>query len=712
MRTRLLLPALLGVELVLGGWQAPVRAASDSDKRMVAIVAARIFAEAEPVQGWAWPPLVAISEVDGVNAFATICEVKPGERPEVTDEFNKPMKYEWIEVPTENIQGGDLGADDITPADVSAGAADATVVVPNDEPQAHRVDEHGDGTITQPVIILHQGFLDDIVQGSADRLAAVFGHETSHILLRHVGNVAPGGLLVANMVTRHQEADADMLGMKLGLAADFPYKGLVGGALAMRENGNYSSFEGLNATHPSWTDRVATYDSRQSELWGSISAFENGVYFLTAEQYELAESCFEQVTKECPKCYEAWANLGYARLMMYCDKFDLDDMRDLDVGLLIVGGFYRRPDSITRGFDKPLWDAAVEALKQALTLNPDLVLVKANLAVAYLVSPDGKDVAGAEEMFRQVREALKSGAVEDMDTMVRAALLANAGVAEMETGDPVAAEALFAEAEEWYGRGVEEIRAREEARGPTQAADLTLEKAQAGGNALTSALHYNRSRMYLAASDESKRKSAVQELEAYLSSASPAQLWWPLAYEQYRKLCADQGVTAKGEEDLMIAANKRLRLVPGVTLPTGERIILRAPTSEALPALDAVLGEGSSRDIVKKTNIRRVTYAKAGIELVCDDEIVAIRLRGAKSPSVTLRETGPGGQTSEIRAGMTVDELDAALGGEAKTWDRRHGTTQQIVYHYYDNLGIGVRIAGDKVSEIIVAQIPYEAKVE
>jgi hypothetical protein len=315
-------------------------------------------------------------------------------------------------------------------------------------------------------------------------------------------------------------------------------------------------------------------------------------------------------------------------------------------------------------------------------------------------------------MFRQVRAALKSGAVEEMDTMVRAALLANAGVAEMETGDPLAAESLFAESQQWYQRGIDEIKARDESQGPTQAADLTLEKAQAGGDALASALHYNRSRMYAAAPDVEKRKSAVQELEAYLTSASPAQLWWPLAYEQYRQLCEDQGVTVKAKEELVVDANKRHRLVSGVSLPGGEQIVLRASTSETLPSLDAALGAGSSRDIVKKSNIRRVTYAKAGIELLCANEIVAIRLRGPKAPPVTLRETGPGGQASEIRTGMTVAELDAALGGEATTWDSRYGTNTQIVYRYYDNLGIGVRVAGDKISEIIVAQIPYEAKVE
>jgi Zn-dependent protease with chaperone function len=529
MRKRLL-AAAVGCPLIVGLWgSAAVAAPSEDDKLMVGVVAARILAQAEPIQGWAWPPRIAISDKDDVNAFATVCEIKPGDTPEPQDSG----KLVWIELPEfdaapseESISAADLpgavgGADELAAAHTSV---------------EHTVQMHEDGTITQPVIVLNQGFLDKVVQGNPDRLAAVFGHEASHILLRHVDAASGGAPLVANMINRQQEADADVLGMKLGLKASFPYKGLVGGVLGMRDQGNYNSFEGLNATHPGWTDRVAMIDDQQKELWHSISAFENGVQFLMLEQYRLAERCFKQVTEECPKCYEAWANLGYTQLMMYCDALREEDLRYFDIGQVVVGGFYRRPESMQFrdfGINEELWNNAIGNLRQAVILNPDLVLAKANLAVAYLVAPDGKDVGKAEGLLRQVRDALKAGSVEDIDPLVKASLLVNAGVAEMETGDAPAAEALFAEAQGLFsGDGVD----------------------KSSSTGLVNAIRYNRGRMYAAASDPKQRQTAIEELEAYLSNSSPAANWWPLALERYKAACAAADVEAKSENTLSTAS--------------------------------------------------------------------------------------------------------------------------------------------------------------
>ncbi|HMP06680.1 MAG TPA: hypothetical protein PJ982_10050 [Lacipirellulaceae bacterium] len=678
MRIWMMMGAAAGLLCGLTLEPRPLQAASSADQQMVALVAARIFAEAEPVPGWVWPPLVAISDKEEVNAFATIYHVKPGKTPEVKDEG----RLTWIEIA--DVAGlGRLGA-----ADAELDAADGA-----DEPPAeHEVETRSDGTVTQPIIVLYQGFLDKIVQGKPDRLAAVFGHEAAHILLRHVDNALPGAPLVANMITRQQEAAADILGMKLGLAAGFPYKGLVAGILAMRDNSNYNSFEGLNASHPGWTDRVAMIDEQQSALWKSISAFENGVYFLLTEQYRLAEQCFDQVTKDCPKCYEAWANLGYARLMLYCDKLDVDDLRNLDVGQLVVGGFYRRPSSLedrSRGMDEKLWFEAVGALRQAIILNPDLVLAKANLAVAYLLSPQGKDVGQAERLFREVNAALAAGTAEEMDPMVLASLLVNAGVTEGELGNAEAAEALFAQAEELFKSG------------GTDAVSASIQGA----------IRYNRGRMFAAASEPARRRTALGELEAYLTGASSAANWWPLAYEQYRRLCTDQGVEPKTQEELARTANRLHRLVTGVTLEDGTLLTLNEAIDQTLSALEESLGKGVSRDVVKNSNIRRLSYTKLGIELLYANELVAIRLQGSHAPPVMLQAAGPGGAVSEIRTGMTLAELEKILGGDASQWDQRFGTNAQIVYRFYTRLGFGVRIAGDKVSEIIVAQIPVEAKL-
>lgn len=43
-------------------------------------------------------------------------------------------------------------------------------------------------------------------------------------------------------------------------------------------------------------------------------------------------------------------------------------------------------------------------------------------------------------------------------------------------------------------------------------------------------------------------------------------------------------------------------------------------------------------------------------------------------------------------------------------WDNRYGTQQSVIDHYFYRLGFGVRVGEeDKITEIIVAQIPSQA---
>ena len=118
-------------------------------------------------------------------------------------------------------------------------------------------------------------------------------------------------------------------------------------------------------------------DRDQSKLWSAMTAFQNGNIFLELEQYASAVQCFKAVTTEFPDCYEGWANLGYARLMLYCDGLDADDLRRIGIGQIVTGGFYSRPDSlesIVRGGGDKLWKDAEKALIRALSLKPDLML--------------------------------------------------------------------------------------------------------------------------------------------------------------------------------------------------------------------------------------------------------------------------------------------------------------------------------------------------
>jgi hypothetical protein len=294
-----------------------------------------------------------------------------------------------------------------------------------------------------------------------------------------------------------------------------------------------------------------------------------------------------------------------------------------------------------------------------------------------------------------VTAALESGAVENLDPHVYATLLVNAGVVEMSTGDPTGAERLFARAEELFASDD----------------DATLTDQQRAANAAASsaaasAIQFNRGRLLAVANDPAQRQSAIEQLEAYLAKASPASSWWRLAYDQYAKLCRDAGVAAKAEDDLRVAANTQYRLVTGVVLPDGATLTLNDPLAQ----LEAALGKGREQTIVKGRKVRRLQYPKLGLDLLAADQLVAIRLRGPQAPPVVIRASGAGEVTHEIRPGMTVAQLDEILGGDAANWDERYGATPQIVYRFYSRLGFGVRLAGDKIVEIIVAQIPIEAK--
>src|SRR5262249_14471057 len=150
----------------------------------------------------------------------------------------------------------------------------------------------------------------------------------------------------------------------------------------MRLKSKYTNFEGLSATHPNWAERLKNLDREQSKLWSAMNAYQDGTLFLHLEQYEAAEQCFTAVANEFEDCAEAWANVGYAQLMRYCDGLELEDLRLYKIGQIVAGGFYARPQTLeakVRGIDEKLWNDAVKNLTRALEKDNHLVLPRANL---------------------------------------------------------------------------------------------------------------------------------------------------------------------------------------------------------------------------------------------------------------------------------------------------------------------------------------------
>ncbi len=326
------------------------------------------------------------------------------------------------------------------------------LIVDKPDVNAFATIEMGNGK-QQSVVVCYRGLLDKVVQGDANRIAYVLGHEIAHHVLGHTRELPAKTDFLGATFTRAQELEADREGMEIALKAGYSYEGGLSAIRKMIGLGlDYSSFEGLSRDHPSWYDRIAQLDRNQAKLWRSLSAFQNGTYFLIVQNYPLAERSFRRVTKDFPNSDEAWANLGYALLMEYTDSLDEPALRHFDIGQVVTGGFYRKSRSLEgqlRGIDEELWWDSVGALREAIRINPSLSLPRANLGIAYLFRPEGKDPGKAAQFLEEASNLAAKD--ESLDPVARLAEQTNLAVAYAAMGDPQKALTMIGAVEESLG---------------------------------------------------------------------------------------------------------------------------------------------------------------------------------------------------------------------------------------------------------------------
>ncbi len=624
--------------LLLGPWVGLVRADEKgrTDDELIQSVWSRLLAVTEPAEGMEWPPSCKLEKDDEINAYAMAVRLR---KPEGEGDKDDKVKL-------------------------------------------------------RPRVVVFSGMMEKVIrtkddkdaEAAADRLAYILGHELSHITLGHVRAATEGSTTLAQRVFgREQEVAADVRGAALALKAGFSLRRGLESVRRMQKMGlEYSSFEGLHEDHPSWNDRLVHLDKEQAGLWKAMSAFENGAFFLMTEQYASAEICFRHVTREFPKCHEAWANLGYALLMQYCDGLDSEDLRHFQIGQILVGGFYRRPKSLepeTRGIQTKVWQEAVTCLEKSLQLKGDQVIARANLGIAYLVHPDGKpDVAKATRYLHDAAERAAKDA--DLDPLTRGIILINAGVADLAGQRLEVSARKFDEGEKIGSRTF----------GPAGRFPA--------GTGQACALRYNRAVLLAASSDKEKQQQAVRQFEDYLEWSSPAGAWWPLAYEQYAALCTKLGRDAKKKDDLGDETAARRRLVTSVRLASGATLVVSEPLADAVQRL------GEKVPVVSRTKLARWKCPQQGVDVLATDRILAIHLVGDKAPPVLLREAGVGGKATELRLNMPEDDLDRILADEP--CDNRPLDDPKVLYRFYPRLGIALRTKGGKVSELVVAQIPRQ----
>jgi tetratricopeptide (TPR) repeat protein len=541
--------------------------------------------------------------------------------------------------------------------------------------------EHDGGKY--PVVVCYDGLIKRAVEGNADRMAYILGHEMAHHILGHSSLSSKDTEFLNATFTREQEIAADRKGMELALHANYSYPGGLSAIRKMIDLGlNYSSFEGLAADHPSWLDRIALLDKEQAGLWRAMSSFDNGVYFLLVQNYPLAERAFRQVTKDFPSSYEAWANLGYALLMQYADSMDTEDLRRFDVGQIVVGGFYRRPQSLesrVRGINEEMWWDAVGALREAIRLKPDLSLPKANLGIAYLFRPAGKDPGKAAQLLEDASQLADHDPT--LDPMSRLTEQLNLAVA-------YAAEGAGDKAMAALGRVEASLKKESPASLP-------------GSHSVSNALSYNRAILLSQSPDSQRQRLAIGEFENYLSHAGPSLAWWPLAYQRYTGLCKQLGTEPKSETALLSGA-PTVRFRPVAALDVGHAQIA---LGESLADVKGILGAASaSSPVIRGTNLVLLNYADHGIKVLGTDELLAIFLSGEHAPALPVREMGLGTESKELKLGMTGAELDYLL--RDSDYDFRQLVDPDLNYRFYPDLGIAVLFQGGKVTELVIGQVP------
>jgi len=522
------------------------------------------------------------------------------------------------------------------------------------------------------LVCVNKPLMASIVEGNSNRLAFILGHELSHITLRHVRPTGNTQLLMT-IFSRSQELDADSNGIKLALAAGYDFGEAMSGPKRFIDLG-LEMPPLWPADHPSWTQRLAVMEKNRASLWNSMGAFNNGVLFLSVEQYGSAERCFASVVKAFPDCYEAHANLGYARLMEYCDLLRPEDVLEFGIGHLMIGGFYRRPESLIekgRGKNVELWKLAVDALEQALRLKPNLTLAKASLGIAYLVRPEGKDV---QKATRYLEEAAAVAAKDaSLGAISRATVLVNLGVAYL-------------------------------AAGKTDLSDQCLQQANKLAGTVSfvrAAILYNYAQEMLQSGKENQKRQASVALHGYLKLAGPSSIWWKLGLDSYSKLCMESGRACETEQQIRAGATQGFRPLPAVELSQGMHVQL----GDSIDDVQKRLGAVTSIPIVKEAKLNRYRYPKLGIDVIGIDQVIAISLNSPLAPALKLQAQGPGGQIRTLRVGMTQPQVAQVLGSATSNTTVFNAA---VPYSFYPQVGLAGRFVGGRVAEWLVVILPRE----
>jgi tetratricopeptide (TPR) repeat protein len=534
------------------------------------------------------------------------------------------------------------------------------------------------------VILITTGLMRHAVEGNASRLAAILGHEIGHLAL-------PGGfedLTVADKSgssgvatlskQRTSEIACDEFGLFLALQAGYSY---LDGVEAYRKLHDYlvdhgqnvSAFERLGSDHPALADRLARIAPQESAFWLSTSKFESGIALLRMRQYEAAASCFEAVVEKYPGAWEAWANLGYARMFEYADHLDAAELETLGVGQIVEVDSIPRMDplvpktDVPNGFDRR---DPMEDLETAARLEPGSIVARANLGLAYLLLPSHRDIDKSVALLRSAADA--AFAASEFESNTRASILIDLSVA--------------LTASHHAEEGVRYL----------SKADALVDNASHNRDRflpLKEAVLHNKILRDLNGPD-AKTTATLAQAESFLANRLSDSPWWRLVYSRYAQTCFIAGRWPKSADVLSRSKTSDFRPVVGIHAPDGRFLFVGEPAAQFRSDFHIAESPRSS------SAVSEISGVLGGVDVITDDYVTAIRLTSSAAPAIQLEARYGESSVYEIRVGMSVRDLDELI-------DANKGFTILGLKESLDrNLGLAFEFELGKVKSIEILR-PY-----
>ncbi|OGU14153.1 MAG: hypothetical protein A2X61_04795 [Ignavibacteria bacterium GWB2_35_12] len=542
-------------------------------------------------------------------------------------------------------------------------------------------------------ITLTQGLITKFSGEDEHLISFIIAHELAHIVKSHVSEETnKEAELTKNALTREEEYEADFAGMLIALDAGFEFKKIIRGLKKLTTDELINSpFDCLNGEHPVWSDRLSRLDSSHKKIWESISSFKNGTTFLSLNQYDPATYCFNYVLEQFPDCYEANVNIGYAKLMKYLETLDEGDFQELTGGYFVTGNYYRNSVSLKnkiRGIDNDLWWDAVGEFQLALRIKPDLTLAKANLGLAYLISPIRRGSIGkAAKYFSEALELVETDS--SIGPAEIALIYMNAGLTNMLSDVPQDSVYVNFNKSEDYSR---------------QFAESYTFINNFNTNEINNAIKFNKAMLLMRSDNPEKNKEALKLFEDFQKSISYKSPWWQRANDNYLSLCSKYNFKPEGERKLKIKSNGNNKKVVGVEINAEKPISLSDKKSLFLSKVNSL--DIEEKTVIPGKNLKRIILNNSGIELLASEYIFAIILNKQISPKVVIQKKNGGTRNNKAYIGMPYVEFEKIV-DNSDYKDRVSLLNINENYRYYVDLGLAVKINNKTktIDELVIVNL-------